>query len=110
MFDMASLKQAPTMDVLPWPAGHGFQGTDSWWELVRSKEERKRLDNLMGLALLDEDISRRLLKDRDASLFAAFGLAQETQLWLRSIKATTLVEFAEAILSGPQTQVLEEAS
>ena len=107
---MASLKQTPTMDVLPWPSGHGFQGANLWWELVRSKEERKRLDNLMGLALLDEDICRRLLKDRDASLFAAFGLAQETQMWLRSINATTLVEFAEAILAGPESQVLEEAS
>lgn len=107
---MASLKQTPTMDVLPWPNGHGFQGANLWWEQVRSKEERKRLDNLTGLALLDEDICRRLLKDRDASLFAAFGLAQETQMWLRSIKATTLVEFAEAILAGPQSQVLEEAS
>jgi hypothetical protein len=64
----------------------------------------------MGLALLDEEVCRRLLKDRDASLFAAFGLAQETQAWLRSITATTLSELAEAIIAGPQSQFLEEAS
>ncbi|HLV37002.1 MAG TPA: hypothetical protein VKY59_17895 [Spirillospora sp.] len=107
---MANLKQTPTMDVLPWPQGHGFQGAPAWWDYMRSKEERKRLDNLMGLALLDEDICRRLIKDRDPSLLAAFGLSQETQSWLRSIKATTLAELAEAIVAGPQTQYLEEAS
>jgi hypothetical protein len=98
------------MDVLPWPNGHGFQGASEWWELVRSKEESKRLDNLMGLALLDEDICRRLLKEHDPSLFVAFGLAPETQAWLRTIKVATLAEFAEAVLAGPQRQYLEEAS
>lgn len=107
---MAHLRQTPTMDILPWPQGHGFQGTSAWWDYLRSKEERKRLDNLMGLALLDEDICRRLLKDRDPSLFTAFGLTAETQAWLRSIKATTLIELAEAIISGPHSQYLEEAS
>lgn len=107
---MPNLKQTPTMDVLPWPQGHGFQGTGAWWDYVRSKEERKRLDNLMGLALLDEDICRRLLKDHDSSLYTAFGLSPDTQAWLRSIPAVTLVELAEAIINGPHSQYLEEAS
>jgi hypothetical protein len=107
---MMNAKQLPTMDVLPWPNGHGFQGANVWWDHVRSKEERKRLDNLMGLALLDEDVCRRLLQDRDSGLFTAFGLSLETQAWLRAINAATLVELAEAILAGPQTQYLEEAS
>ncbi|MBZ0301804.1 MAG: hypothetical protein K8J31_18800 [Anaerolineae bacterium] len=107
---MASSYTTPTMDVLPWPNGHGFQGTTAWWDYVNSKEERKRLDNLMGLALLDSDICRRLLKDRDASLLAAFELSPATQACLRSIQAATLTEFAEAIMAGPQGQYLEEAS
>ena len=107
---MLNAKQIPTMDVLPWPSGHGFQGTDAWWDHMRSKEESKRLDNLMGLAMLDQDICRRLLQERDASLFSAFGLSSETQAWLRSIKAATLVELAEAIVAGQQSQYLEEAS
>lgn len=108
---MASLKETPTMDVLPWPNGHGFKGTETWWDYVRGKEESKRLDNLMGLALLDEDIRNRLVKERDASLFAAFELSSQTQAWLRSIKATSLTEFAAAVVAGPKAdQYLEEAS
>lgn len=104
--------QTPVMDVFPWPHGHGFEGTDAWWNYVLSKEECKRLDNLMGLALLDEDIRTRLLKERDTSLFNAFNLAPETQAWLCAIKANTLAEFAEAVVAGPQSyyETLEEAS
>ena len=107
---MAKSNHTPTMDVLPWPSGHGFQGANAWWDYVRGNEESKRLDNLMGLALLDEDVCRRLLRDRDPALFAAFGLSAETQGWLSSIKAVTLVEMAEAIVAGPQRHYLEEAS
>jgi hypothetical protein len=100
------------MDVFPWPNGHGFKGAGLWWDYVLSKEESKRLDNLMGLALLDEDICRRLVIDRDSSLFSMFQLSPETQIWLRTIKATTLSQFAEAVAAGPQYQpaALEQAS
>ena len=97
-------KQTPVMDVFPWPNGHGFQGSDIWWDYVLNKEERKRLDNLMGLALLDADICRRLLVDRDSSLFNMFQLSPETQAWLRTINATTLSQFAEAVVAGPQSE------
>lgn len=109
---MPYTEQTPVMDVFPWPHGHGFQGADLWWDHVLSKEESKRLDNLMGLALLDETICRRLVIDRDSSLFTSFQLSSETQAWLRTINATTLSEFAEAVVAGPQSQytTLEEAS
>lgn len=86
------------MDVLPWPKGQGFTGADAWWDYVLTKDEEQRLDHLMGLALLDEAICKKLLIERDPALLKAFGISDDTQRWLRTIPATSLVEFAQAIL------------
>jgi hypothetical protein len=103
--EMAMMDQNElVMDVLPWPDGHGFAGSGSWWEYVMSQEERQRLDNLMGIALLDEDICDRLVNKREDSLMTAFGLSSETQSWLRAIQATTLSELAQAIVSQSQSE------
>lgn len=100
---MLRTKQSPVMDVQPWPNGKGFTGGNEWWEYVMTKDERARLDNLMGLALLDAHVCDRLLKDRDESLMKAFGLSHQTQAWLRALKVTSLVELAQAIVSkAPQ--------
>lgn len=109
---MSKKNQSLVMDVLPWPQGHGFSGSNAWWEYVLSKDESRRLDNLMGIALLDENVSQRLLNDRDDSLFASFGLSSETRAWLRGIQATSLVELAQAIVSKTTTtpSALKEAS
>lgn len=107
---MKNNKRPLVIDIKPWPSGYGFQGGSEWWNYVLSQEESKRLDNLMGLALLDEDMRHRLLTERDSSLFRAFDLAPQTQAWLQSIQATNLAEFAEAILAGPQQHYLEEVS
>ncbi len=92
---MAMMDQTPIMDVSPWPEGRGFEG---WWDELGRSAEMKRLDNLMGVALLDESVRHRLVKERDASLLTAFGLSHETQSWLREIQATTLAELAQAIV------------
>jgi len=92
------------MDVSPWPEGRGFAGASTWWEFVMGKEEKQRLDSLMGVALLDDDVRYRLVNERDSSLLSAFGLSKETQSWLREIKAGTLAEFAQAIVSRAQTE------
>jgi hypothetical protein len=84
-------------DVSPWPSGRGFSGGNAWWQHVLSQDERKRLDNLMGVALLDAEIGKQLLAGQDDTLFSAFGLSEETRQRLRSIQATTLVDFAQAI-------------
>mgnify|MGYP005842906253 CR=1 FL=1 len=97
---MALIDQTPVMDVSPWPHGRGFAGARSWWEYVISKEERQRLDNLMGIALLDEDVCERLVNERDDSLLSAFGLSEKTRNWLRAIQANSLDELAQAIVSG----------
>lgn len=96
---MLRTKQSPVMDVQPWPNGKGFTGSNEWWDYVMTKDERARLDNLMGLALLDAQVCDRLLKDRDESLMKAFGLSNQTQAWLRALKVTSLVEMAQAIVS-----------
>jgi hypothetical protein len=95
---MALMDQTPIMDVSPWPTGHGFEGASIWWDGVSRRDEMQRLDNLMGVALLDEDVRHRLVKERDTSLLAAFGLSKETQKWLREVKAGTLAELAQAIV------------
>lgn len=100
---MLRTKHSPVMDVQPWPNGKGFTGGNEWWDYVMSKDERARLDNLMGLALLDAQVCDRLVKDRDESLLKAFGLSSQTQAWLRTLKVTSLVELAQAIVSkAPQ--------
>ncbi len=103
-------KQPATMDVFPWPQGNGFQGTEEWWDHVLTHAEHKRLDQILGLALLDETFCRRLLKDCDPEFLAPFNLASKTQAWLRSIKATSLDEFAQKVVAGPQHQIQERAS
>jgi hypothetical protein len=64
-----------------------------------SAKERQALDNLMGMALLDEDVRQRLLHERADAWLAAFPLSEETRSWLLTIPASTLEELAQAILS-----------
>ena len=87
-------------DISPWPSGRGFTGGAGWWQHVLSQDERKRLDNLVGIAMLDSEISNQLLAGKSDALFSAFGLSEETQQLLRSIQATNLVDYAQAITCG----------
>ena len=87
------------MDVLPWPNGYGFAGNDCWWQYVLNQDERERLDNLIGLALLDGKICERLVIQRDPALLSSFDLAERTQDWLKVVPATTLTELAQAIVA-----------
>jgi hypothetical protein len=66
------------------------------------KEEKRRLDNLMGMALLDERICERLLNERDTSWLTSFGLSTETQSWLQTVEAQSLTELAQAIVDRVQ--------
>jgi hypothetical protein len=88
------------VDVLPWPNGYGFAGADAWWQHSLNQSERERLDDLMGLALLDQDVRERLIVQHDTSLFDAFGLSEETRHWLASLRVNTLKEFAQAIVAA----------
>jgi hypothetical protein len=96
---MLNMQHTPIMDVSPWPDGRGFTGAQDWWNYVMAKDEKQKLDNLMGLALLDEDVCERLVNQRDRSLYKAFGLSAETQAWLSRVKVSSLPELAEAIIA-----------
>ena len=97
---MKTHKTSVVMDVLPWPNGYGFSGADAWWQYTLSQSERDRLDDLMGLALLDKNVCEQLVVERAPSLLRAFGLSEDTQRWLTSIKANTLKEMAQAVLAA----------
>ena len=88
------------MDVLPWPNGYGFTGGDNWWQHTLSQTEKDRLDNLLGLALLDHSVCDQLVIQRDPSLLAAFGLSDDTRRWLTNIQANSLKELAQAVLAA----------
>ena len=100
---MTIIEQTPGVEVSLWPQGHGFETVDAWWDIM-DKDEKQRLDNLMGIALLDTEVRERLVNKRDKSLLTSFGLSQETQNWIREINATSLIELAQAIVSKVQNE------
>jgi hypothetical protein len=68
-----------------------------WHGFLLSSDEKRRIDNLMGSALLDDCLCDLLVNKRDSSIMARFGLSRETQNWLRSIEASSLEELAQEI-------------
>lgn len=91
------------MDVLPWPKGYGFTGGHAWWGHILSQTERERLDNLIGLALLDNKVCEQLVTKRDRTLLSTFGLSEETQEWISRITASTLKDLAQAIVTATRS-------
>ena len=81
------------MDAQPYPNG------DVWQQHTVGQSERDRLDNLIGLALLDRGVHDRLIVRRDRSLLDDFELSQDTRDRLTAINANSLREFAQAIVS-----------
>ena len=62
--------------------------------------ERKTLDDLMGKALLYDNIRNRLLHQRHTLWLSKQGFSQQTLTWLQTIHADSLPELAQAILSN----------
>jgi len=65
---------------------------------VLNRDEIQHLDKLLGRALVDDGIYRRLLYQRDESLYDEFELTDRMQSWLRNVPATSLNELAQAIV------------
>ncbi len=74
-----------------------FARPEIWHGFLLTADEKRRIDNLMGSALLDESVCDLLVNQRDTSIMASFGLSFETQKWLRSIEASSLEELAQEI-------------
>jgi hypothetical protein len=60
-------------------------------------KDRQKLDRLIGAAMLDDMVHRRLIDDRDTVLFEEFGLSPVTQAWLCTVQAPSLTTLAYAI-------------
>lgn len=97
---MVMQQTAMVMDISPWPSGNGFHGAQDWWNYVLSKDEKKRLDNMLGAALLSDAVQHRLVEERDETLMDAFGLSESTKQWLCEIEAGSLTEIASAVVKA----------
>ncbi|SRR5258708_15811869 len=74
--------------------------TDDQCPWISAPSERERLDDLLGLALLDPGVRERLLVQRDPSLLEAFNLSNDTQQSLANARVSTLQEFAQTIVAA----------
>jgi hypothetical protein len=74
-----------------------FPQGEVWHGFLLSTDEKRRIDQLMGSALLDDCVCDLLVNKRDSSIMTRFGLSRETQNWLRSIEASSLEELAQEI-------------
>lgn len=62
-------------------------------------QDGPKLDRLIGEALLDEVVRRRLVDERDGVLFEEHQLSPIAQAWLHTIRAASLIDLARAIMS-----------
>ena len=86
------------MDFWPWPQGQGFRNASYWWSYILSHDERERLDLLLMMALLSQEIECLLLK-HDQGLLERFAFSEQTIGFLHHIDSRTLSEYAEAVLA-----------
>jgi hypothetical protein len=93
---MAIEHSQSVIDLHPWPDGLGFQDSSSWWAYVRSRREAEKLDLLLTMALLSQDICRLLLT-HDQTLFEAIQFSPQMIALLSEIDANTLPEFTTAL-------------
>jgi len=94
--------QEMVLDITSWTGKRGFTGADEWWNYVRNQDERRRLDHLLGVALLDENVRNRLVNVRDDALLTAFGLSESTKWWIVTLTATSLSDIAKAVAANFQ--------
>ena len=57
----------------------------------------------MGVAILDSEIRRRLIDERDEMLFDDFHLSEHAKQILREASANTLPDLAQAVVSYLQS-------
>ncbi len=73
------------------------------WRRVLSAEDKRQLDMLIGVALLDDDVRYRLIIERDELLFDDFQLSDYAKQVLRDCPANTLSDLAQAVIAHLQS-------
>lgn len=87
----------PTIDLFPWPDGLGFKGAEEWWSYVCHQTEADKLDLLITMAHLSDEICTLLLK-HDKDLFNRFQFSSCTLERLSTIQVNSLIDFATALV------------
>jgi hypothetical protein len=85
------------MDLFPWFEGRGFVNSDIWWAYVLCHAEAERLELLVTVALVNQNVFRLLL-ERDSALMELFAFSEEIRVSLSAIEATNLHEFAYKLI------------
>jgi len=85
------------IDIDPWPNGAGFRGAEEWWIYVRHQCEEDKLDLLITLAHLSENV-RQLLLTHNQELFDRFQLSSQTIARLCAIHADNLFIFVTLLV------------
>ena len=80
------------IDIFPWTSGLGFSGAEVWWRYVQTRSGADRLDLLIMLALLNDEICGRLLQ-HDPGLLEHFNFSEATRMQLKDISAVRLEDF-----------------
>src|SRR5882724_9791016 len=85
------------IDLSPWPHGLGFEKAEIWWDYIRVQTEDNKLELLMTVALLSQEVCLLML-NHDHELLGRFEFSEETLLVLTDINAETLYEFAQQVI------------
>lgn len=67
--------------------------------LQLTSNDREKLDRLIGAAILDSTVYERLIDRQDTALFDEYELSQVTRALICTVRASTLTELADAIVS-----------
>jgi hypothetical protein len=94
----------PTIDCYPWPDGLGFRGAEEWWSYVCRQTEADKLDLLITMAHLSDQICALLLV-HDQDLFNRFQFLYCTLERLATIHVNSLAEFATALVEQDNTHL-----
>lgn len=92
----------PTIDLYPWPNGMGFRGAKEWWSYVCRQTEADKLELLITMALLSDQICDLLLT-HDQKLLTGFQFSSCTLERLAAIHVNSLIEFATALVEQDNT-------
>lgn len=73
------------------------------WRRSLSAQDKRQIDTLMGVAILDADVRRRLIDERDENLFDDYQLSEHAKQILRESPANTLPDLAQSVVSYLQS-------